>query len=210
MGKQVYQVTADTIGKRFGNVVLFRDIHFSLVTGQSMAITGPNGSGKSTLLSITAKLATPDRGEVVYLRDQKKIGRRELFSHMGMVSPGVMPYRELTAIENIRFACNTSTPADDHIHHRMEVLGLYSHRHKPIALYSTGMLQRLKLLIATLGKPGILFLDEPGSNLDTTGKDIIYTYLNEVRPDIILCVATNESTEAELCERSIHLGTDHS
>src|SRR6056297_2248336 len=210
MVKQTYQVTADTIGKRFGNVILFRNIHFSLVTGQSMAITGPNGSGKSTLLSITARLATPDRGEVVYLRNQKKIGRRELLSHMGMVSPGVMPYRELTALENIRFAFNTFTPAEDHIHDRMEVLGLYSHRHKPVALYSTGMLQRLKLLIATLGKPGILFLDEPGSNLDTTGKDIIYTYLNQVSPDIILCVATNESTEAELCERSIHLGTDHS
>ncbi len=210
MVKQTYQVTADTIGKRFGNVVLFRNIHFSLVTGQSMAITGPNGSGKSTLLSITAKLATPDSGEVVYLRDQNKISCRDIFSHVGMVSPSVMPYRELTAIENIRFAFNTFTPAEDHIHDRMEVLGLYSHRHKPVAQYSTGMLQRLKLLIATLGKPGILFLDEPGSNLDTTGKDILYTYLDQVRPDIILCMATNESTEAELCERSIYLGTDHS
>ncbi|MFW5861303.1 MAG: ABC transporter ATP-binding protein [Spirochaetota bacterium] len=210
MGNQVYQLTAEGIGKRFGEVVLFRNIHFSLVTGQSMAITGPNGSGKSTLLSITAKLTTPDRGKVVYLRDQKKIDSREIFSHMGMVSPAIMPYRELTALENIRFALNTHTPSEDHIHDMMEVLGLYPHRSKPVAQYSTGMLQRLKLLIATLGEPGILFLDEPGSNLDTTGKDIIYTYLDRVRPDIILCIATNESSEAGLCERSIYLGTDHS
>lgn len=171
-----------------------------------MALTGPNGSGKSTLLLISAGLRRPDRGNIVHRYREEEIPARELYRHLGMVSPALMPYRELSAMENIQFALG-NTPLDENmLQHTLEKFQLYQHRHKPVSQYSTGMLQRLKVILATVTSPGILFMDEPGSNLDTHGKDIVYEYLESVRKVTLMCIATNETHEADLCHRSIDLG----
>lgn len=209
MVHQTYSIIAEDIGKRFGRDVLFRNINFTLHTGDAIAITGPNGSGKSTLMLITAGLRRADRGTVFHRQGDNEIPKEELYRHVGMVSPALMPYRELSAMENIQFALGNTSFDANRVHHTLEQFQLYQHRHKPVSQYSTGMLQRLKVILATCMNPGILFMDEPGSNLDTHGKDLVYGYIDAVRENTILCIATNEIHEAGLCQRSIELGTDN-
>ena len=66
--------------------------------------------------------------------------------------------------------------------------------------YSSGMKQKLKLAFAVLHEPEILLLDEPRSNLDKAGVDMIYEISNEQKKKGILIIATNDEDDKELCD----------
>ena len=164
---------AKGLSKKFGSQRLFRDVDIFLEAGQSLALTGANGSGKSTLLRVMAGMQRPDSGTVSITVDDKEIRGVHRFDHIGVMGPFISPYRDLSGRENIQFAA-----CDDRdlsaLLGMMEIFGLGPHAGKPVKSYSTGMVQRLKFCLALAGDPSFLFLDEPGSNLDDAGREILY------------------------------------
>jgi len=194
-------IEGTNIAKKFNRKTLFRDISFSLSAGQSLAITGRNGSGKSTLLRIVAGITSPSSGSMTYALNGAALERYNFFSHIGFISPVMNVYEELTGLENLRFVGGKK---DDDAHlailDRFELRG---HENKAVRLYSSGMKQRLKLACCFLNDPPVLLLDEPGMNLDRKGRDIIYSYLDSVRENRIIIIATNENEEAALCRGRI-------
>lgn len=201
-----FTVEAGGLSKKFNNRVLFKGISFSLKTGGSRAVTGPNGSGKSTLLEIMASLRMPTRGEVSYFQGEEKVPVEKIYSLSGFSSFRVNPYGELSGYENIVFASGKAgdllARADDFL----KMLKLHPDRDKRVKYYSSGMKQRMRFLLAVINDPPILFLDEPGANLDSEGKDIIYSYIKSVKSKKIILIATNEEEEAALCDDRISLG----
>jgi len=198
-----YSLHINKISKRFGKQLLFRDISFSAETGDSYFITGPNGSGKSTMLQIIAGLQKSTAGEIVFAKGANAIPAEERFRHFGFTSPAVNPYDMLTAAENIRFA--SSGVKDERIDEMLHLFGLYQHRGKHVGLYSSGMKQRLRLIIAMIDSPGILLLDEPSSNLDSSGKNILVTEIEKIREETVIIIATNEHEEMKLCTKGIDI-----
>lgn len=198
-----YSLHVNRISKRFGKQLLFRDISFFLETGDSFFITGPNGSGKSTMLQVIAGLQKSSSGEILFSKGKKIIHPGERFRHTGFTGPAVNPYDMLTAAENIRFA--SAGAGSDRIDEMLHLFGLYPHRNKPVGLYSSGMKQRLRLILAMIDSPGILLLDEPGSNLDREGKDIIFSAIDRIRNETIIIIATNERDEMKLCTKGIDI-----
>lgn len=198
-----YSIDVNKISKRFGRQLLFRDISFSLGTGDSFFITGPNGSGKSTMLQIIAGIQGSSSGEVVFSKGKKIISTEERFRDIGFTAPAVNPYEMLTAAENIAFA--SAGAKEERISEMLNLFGLYRHREKPVGQYSSGMKQRLRLILAMIDSPGILLLDEPGSNLDSAGKDILFSAVDKIRKDTIIIIATNERDEMKLCEKGIDI-----
>ena len=196
-------IKSTNIAKKFNRMTLFRDISFSLSAGQSLAITGRNGSGKSTLLRIIAGITSPSSGSMTYALNGAALGRYDFFSHIGFTSPVMNVYEELTGLENLRFVGGKK--GDDTHLALMDRFELRGHENKPVRLYSSGMKQRLKLACCLLNDPPVLLLDEPGMNLDRKGRDIIYSYLDSVREDRIIIIATNENEEAALCRGRIDL-----
>ncbi len=190
------------ISKKFGQQRLFRDISIRIEAGQSLALTGPNGSGKSTLLRVLAGLQRPDAGEVAI--HGKKTESAHGLGDIGLMGPLVVPYRELTARENILFAARDDRDRDALLA-MLEDFGLGPHADKQVGSYSTGMLQRLKFCLALAGDPALLFLDEPGSNLDEPGKEKLYGAIGSMSGKIIV-IATNDRNESALCERELRLG----
>ena len=199
----IYSVHADKLTKRFGRQILFRDISFSLETGDSFFITGPNGSGKSTMLQIIAGIQKSTSGIPVILKDKKNIPPEERFTHFGFSSPAVNPYDMLTAVENIRFASSAARP--ERIEEMLQLYGLYPHRNKQVGVFSSGMKQRLRLIIAMIDSPGILLLDEPSSNLDSSGKDILFGQIEKLRSETAIIIATNEHEEMKFCAKGIDI-----
>jgi ABC-type multidrug transport system ATPase subunit len=88
----------------------------------------------------------------------------------------------------------------------MERFGLSSHIDKQTRHYSSGMLQRLRLVMCLANGPDIILLDEPGDNLDDDGRERLYSFLESVKPDKIIIIATNSSHEAGLCGTGVRLG----
>jgi len=201
---QLYNITAKSLSKKFNRLSLFRGIGFEYKTGDSISITGPNGSGKSTLLQIIAGIKSPSSGKVEYSTDGSIIEKHDLYKYAGFISPLVNPYDELTGYENIQFSLRKKMDNSD-INSILERFHLQGHENKIAKYYSSGMKQRLKFICAIINEPSILFLDEPGTNLDRSGKDLIYSYVDSVRDEKLIFIATNEGEERELCREVIDL-----
>ena len=198
-------IHAENISARFGNVTVFKNISFRLEAGSSIAITGPNGSGKSTLLQIAAGLRQPGSGTVTRLVNNVELNAENFSAHAGYTGPLVNPYDMLTATENLAFTLKNSS-ANEKISGMLDYFGLYKDRNKIVKYYSSGMKQRLKLVHAFINDPEIILLDEPGSNLDSRGKETLFAKIEQLKAGRIVIIASNEQDEINLCSTKVELG----
>jgi heme exporter protein A len=203
MNNTNYKLNARGLSKKFNRTLLFEGIDLSRETGESLCVTGPNGSGKSTLLKILAGLQGPTKGEVSYSAGTD-IDPSEWLDHIGYTGPLVNPYEDLTAWENIRFALKRGN--ENSVNSLIQKFDISEHADKKVKYYSSGMKQRLRIIIAALNDPPVLILDEPGTNLDEAGKEILYGYLDSVRGEKIIILATNDPAEEKLCGGVVRLG----
>ncbi len=202
-------ISFSDVAKRYDMRVVFRAVTGEALPGEVLVITGPNGSGKSTLLAILCGLLRPTRGEVRYRsRGGDDISRDAWGRHLGVVAPAMAVYEELTALENLRFYARVRGLALDDADHRelLERVGLDPDRKTPVRGYSTGMAQRLKIAQALLHDPGVLFLDEPSSNLDPSGQDWLEVHVETlVDEGRTIVLATNDRREMTWGSRNVSL-----
>lgn len=196
------------LAKRFGTRKVFAEISFNLETGQSLAITGPNGSGKTTLIKTILGLAAPSRGEAVLFRDEKKLDFDSYYKEAFLIAPYMNLYDTLTGKENLRFLSRLGGLAatDEAMESALTGVGLAGRGKDLVAGYSSGMKQRLKYAAALIKKPAAVFLDEPTSNLDDSGKEIAISLIREWKNVALVVIATNEKEESTLAERILELG----
>ena len=200
-----YKITATELTKRFNRHTLFRNLSFSLKTGIPVAITGPNGSGKSTLLQVIGGLQILTSGTITYSSNGILLKQNSLHREMSFVSPLSHPYEELTGYENILFAAGEDLNKEK-IDSFLDLFRLSGHENKLLRTYSSGMKQRIKLICALIKEAPILFLDEPATNLDQSGREILYSHLQKISKNKLMVIATNEQEEQNLCKEVISLG----
>ena len=147
----------ENIEKNFGERRVLRDINFMLESGQSVALVGPNGSGKTTLIKIICGLIRPSRGKVEFSINGDLIDQGEVYKKIGLVSPYLELYEELTAKENLTFfgRIKKISHLDEKINNLMQRLNLAGREDDPVKTYSSGMKQRLKYVFALLGNPQV-------------------------------------------------------
>jgi ABC-type multidrug transport system ATPase subunit len=107
-------------------------------------------------------------------------------------------YEELDAMENLLFFARVRGigSADARCRECLDLVGLDLGRRTPVRGYSTGMSQRLKIAQALLHDPAVLFLDEPGSNLDPAGKAWLGEYVRGLAAaGKTVVLATNDRDE---------------
>ncbi|MDY6934494.1 MAG: ABC transporter ATP-binding protein [Spirochaetota bacterium] len=201
-----FSINAKGIIKRFNSYTVFKDISFYISAGNSLAITGANGSGKSTLLEIIAGIQKPTKGRIEYQYNGQEITHNDLITHIGFASPKMNLYNELTGLENIQFVLESDKSAYVNVDNLLKRFDLHIDQDKSVKYYSSGMKQRLKLLLAIIRNPTVLLLDEPGSNLDAKGKETIYSFLEYMKEKKLIIIATNEEEEACICNDRIDLG----
>jgi heme exporter protein A len=204
---RMYKLQAHKLSKRFGGLKVFSGLEFELTTGQSMAVVGPNGSGKSTLLMVLLSLYTPTRGEVIYYNDDERMDDAAVRAEVALVSPYLNLYDQLTAEENIKFFATVSSrnvPGKT-IENLLSRVGLDGRGSDLVGGYSSGMKQRLKYAVALLKEPAFMFLDEPTSNLDDAGKQLVLDVIKENRSRSVVVIATNEKEEYHLAEKQLRV-----
>lgn len=190
-------ITAIDLKKEFNRRVIFQRISFSLAVGETLLITGKNGSGKSTLMKVIAHVLTPTHGTFIFGGDTSEGSYPH--SRLGFVSPYLNLYDELSARENLIFAL--SIRGLDHqrfpIDELLDRTGLARFKNSPLRVFSSGMKQRLKYAFALIHNPSILLLDEPMSNLDSEGKDLVRQLMAAQSERGALIIATNDANEVE-------------
>jgi len=204
-------LVVDDVGHRFGSLLLFRRLSFSLSEGEAVAVTGANGAGKSTLLRILAGVLKPKAGTVTLSVDGQSVAPERYSRHVGLVAPALGLYGELTARENLAFLAQARRlpNADARIDHVLAQVGLGGRSDDLISTYSSGMRQRVKYAAALLPDPPLLLLDEPSANLDAAGRSFVQNVVREQRAaGGLLVVATNRADEAARHDRTLRI-EDH-
>jgi len=173
-----------------------------------MVVTGPNGSGKSTLLKIAARLMRPTSGQVTWRADGRELGIEAARTVLGMVSPDLTLYDELTAVENLMFFSRARglAGARGAAPNLLAQLGLAGRGDDLVGTFSSGMKQRLKYAFALMHHPSLLLLDEPTANLDEQGSAMVRGIIDAARRDTCIVMATNEPEEVSWGDFVIKLG----
>lgn len=203
------ELILDHITKEFNRRPIFRDISLKLDDVDSLIITGRNGAGKSTLVKIIAGVLSPTRGKVEFRDERTVLTADEVRDRIGLVSPYLQLYDEFSAIENLMYLSRiraNSVRIEEESERLLRLFSLWEKRHDHVRTYSSGMKQRLKFVFALLHRPDVLLLDEPTSNLDVEGIEVVQQVIEQQKRQGILVVATNIESEVAWCNKRLHLG----
>lgn len=202
-----YTLTLDNVVKYFGRRLVIDGLNLTFKSGNVYGIAGPNGSGKSTLVKIISNIISPTRGKIVHTASQKIIESERLHDYIGFVSPYLFLYDEFTAEENLIHFSNIRGIKfnKERADHLLNQVNLFDRRNDLVRGYSSGMKQRLKFIFALLHEPQLIILDEPVSNLDNSGKEIVYRIISEEGKKNLVLVASNEDSDLRLCKEVLNL-----
>ncbi len=200
------ELKVQSLTKNFGRKSVFTDLSFTSSV-EVLGIAGANGSGKSTLLRTLSGLLKPTSGVIHWSINQKPVEKEHLQKHIGFSAPYVELYEELTVRENLEFVLTLRSLTDSHqIEHQLEKMDALEFSDQFYGSLSTGQKQRIKLAVAAIHQPQILFLDEPGSNLDRNGIGRVKEMVGEFRSkSAFVLIASNLNEELDLCDQIIQL-----
>ncbi|MFA6921508.1 MAG: ATP-binding cassette domain-containing protein [Gallionella sp.] len=195
-------------------LVILHEVSFTVIAGESLAITGSSGSGKSTLLGLLAGLDVPSGGRVllnntdIFALDED--GRARLRGELaGFVFQSFQLLPALTALENVMLPLELQGVNDARMRaaESLREVGLSARAHHLPKHLSGGEQQRVALARAFVVYPKILFADEPTGNLDAeTGVQVIDLMfeLNRLQGTTLILV-THDETLAARCGKQLRL-----
>lgn len=205
-------VTATGLGKFYGKKKVFRNLHFTISEPGCIGILGPNGSGKSTLMRCLSGLLRPSEGTLNWTESGVKIDPKKIRYRIGFAAPSIQLYRELTVAENLSFvrdirpAGSGSPQSPDNLPEILETAGLTHLSRQEYGTLSSGQQQRVKLAAALIAQPDILMLDEPGTNLDENGRQLVNQIIHaHSGKSKFLFLASSKEDELALCDEKIVL-----
>ncbi len=196
--------------KRYGLRSVLKNVTIDQPSGV-LGIGGRNGSGKSTLLKCLSGLARPTSGQIEWHVYQQKLSANEIKQHLGFLAPHINLYEELTCLENLRFIADlrAHTTDSERPTELLKQVGLAQHKRQPFGSLSTGQQQRLKLAAAQIHDPPILFLDEPGANLDENGTALVHRLVQQYRKEEkMILLASNNPAELDWCDHCYYVDRD--
>ena len=203
-----------TVKSGDSDLVILREIDFSVTAGEAVAIVGASGSGKSTLLAILAGLDTPTVGKVevdgvdLFVLDEDQ--RAELRGRsVGFVFQSFQLLPSLTALENVMLPLELAgrpdaEPVSREILSKVGLGERLSHYPKHL---SGGEQQRVALARAFSVRPKLLFADEPTGSLDSEAGDHVIDLVFELNRGFgtTLIMVTHDEHLAQRCGRVIRL-----
>ncbi len=183
-------ITLNSVTKRFGSLTAVDNVSYTIEKGEYFALLGPNGAGKTTIVRMLLGFSAPDSGSILINRISVKDAN--VRRHIGYLAehnriPPYLSGREYL-MRHAAMAGVTKEAAKKEVASVLEVVGMSGQDTKKSKTYSKGMLQRIGLGAAVLGKPKLLILDEPVSGLDPLGIRDVRKVLEELRKEEVTVV----------------------
>jgi ABC-2 type transport system ATP-binding protein len=182
---------------RYGALTAVDRLSLQAERGQVLALLGPNGAGKTSTVETLEGYRCPSSGAVRVLGLDPRRDHRALVARMGVMLQRGGIYPVMGARQALRlFACYYESPEDPEA--LLDLVGLRSAARTPWRRLSGGEQQRLSLALALVGRPEVVFLDEPTAGVDPEGRLAIRQVIAELRQrGVCVVLTTHELPEAE-------------
>lgn len=183
--------------KRYGSTTAVDGLELRLAQGKVLALLGPNGAGKTTTVEVCEGFLRPDSGRVRVLGLDPRADGDELRPRIGVMPQGGGAYPGVRAGEMLKLVAScAANPLDpDWL---LDVLGLTNALRTPYKRLSGGQQQRLSLACALVGRPELVFLDEPTAGMDPQARRLVWDLVSALRTDgVSVLLTTHLMEEAE-------------
>lgn len=187
----------------FAGRVVLDGLSLTAATGELTAVLGPNGTGKTTLVRCCTGLVTPDAGTVTVLG--RPAGDRRTSAQVGLMPQSTGAWSGIRAGELLRYLAGLyATPHDiDALADRLRLGGLLR---TPYRRLSGGQQQSLNLAAALVGRPELVFLDEPTAGMDPHARRATWQLLRALRADgVSIVLTTHAMEEAEALADQVYI-----
>jgi ABC-2 type transport system ATP-binding protein len=185
--------------KSYGKRLVLDGIDLDVAEGTVFALLGPNGAGKTTTIHILSTLLAADAGEVSVGGHDVVTDPAGVRSAIGVTGQISAVDKQFTGEENLRLMADLCHLGRDEGRRRvadlLERFELTDDAGKPAMRYSGGMKRRLDLAMTLVGRPRIIFLDEPTTGLDPRSRRVMWQIVRELVADGVTIFLTTQYLE---------------
>ena len=184
-----------------------RGVNLTVPRGEFFGFLGPNGAGKTTTIKILATLLKPTSGQVTVNGYDVIDDARAVRASIGYMPQETSIDPELTAKENLRFACESygvpRSDRADRIDELLDLVELADVADKRADDFSGGMRKRLDAATSLVHRPPLVFLDEPTTGLDPKARNRLWEYFRRINDQGTTIFLTTQYLEEadQLCDR---------
>lgn len=197
MADHATAIVVENLVKVYGATRAVDGLSFSVRTGEVFGFLGPNGAGKTTTIEILEGYRRADEGHILVLGLDPRTQGNQLKPRIGaMLQEGGL-YPGITAGEALSLFA-TYYPSARRRDELLDAVGLADVANVPYRRLSGGQKQRLSLALALVGRPELVFLDEPTAGLDPRGRRATWDLVSELRRQgVTIVLSTHNLEEAE-------------
>jgi len=195
-------IRTERLVKRFGTVEALKGVDLEVEKGTLLGLLGPNGAGKTTMVRILATLLLPDGGRAEVDGLDVVRDAEELRFRIGLAGQSAAVDENLTGLENLEMVGRLyGLPRAEARRRATEILERFSldeAADRTAKTYSGGMRRRLDLAASLVGRPDVLFLDEPTTGLDPRSRIDVWSFIRELQEEgTTLLLTTQYLDEAD-------------
>jgi ABC-2 type transport system ATP-binding protein len=194
-----YTVNASGITKSFGSHLALDHVDLAIDTGSVFALLGPNGAGKTTMVRILAALVRPDAGTAVVAGHDLLADPVGVRASISLTGQHAAVDDKLTGRENLdmmaRLLHLPRRAARARTAELLAAFDLEGVRDRRAGTYSGGLRRRLDLAISMIGRPALVFLDEPTTGLDPRSREQVWGTVRELADDGVTILLTTQYLE---------------
>jgi ABC-2 type transport system ATP-binding protein len=193
----VSAIVIDRLTKHFGDFTAVDGVSLDVPDGQLVAMLGPNGAGKTTTLEILEGFIAPTAGTVRVLGVDPRRGGRRWRARIGLVLQSTSLDAELTVRDTLSVLAGLY-PAPRPVGEVLELVDLADDAETRVGALSGGQRRRVDVAIGIIGRPEVLFLDEPTTGLDPEARRRAWTAVeNLTATGTTVMLTTHYIDEAE-------------